>query len=90
MPAFMEGRDRIEYFISLYNKRAVDIRACAQVINDNHPNCPLLVRNLMRASVVSFFSFILVIDYKDAYRKIKFSILFLSSVVYTYFIFSHK
>lgn len=33
-----------EDFFTLYNKRAVDIRACAQVINDNHPNYPLLVR----------------------------------------------
>jgi hypothetical protein len=61
MPAFMEGRDRIEDFFSLYNKRAVDICACAQVINDNHSNCPLLVQTLVKVSekdifVVSFFS----------------------------------
>jgi hypothetical protein len=61
MPAFMEGRDRIEDFFSLYNKRAVDICACAQVINDNHSNCPLLVQTLVKVSekdifVVSFFT----------------------------------
>ena len=41
MPAFIEGRDRTERVVFFSNnKRAVDIRACAQVINDNHPNCP--------------------------------------------------
>ncbi len=76
MPAFIEGRDRIEGSFSLYNKRAVDIRACAQVINDNHPNCPLLVQNLMEVSekkkqhfsVVSFFLV------KDASCMIKFPV----------------
>jgi len=47
MPAFIEGRDMIEDFVSLYNKRAVDIRACAQLINDNHPNCPFRVQYLI-------------------------------------------
>ena len=73
MPAFIEGRDRIEGFFSLYNKRAVDIRACAQVINDNHPNCPLLVQNLFCKQVRNIS---LLPSPKDAYRLIKFRILY--------------